>query len=272
MRHMKKWLALLLVAALSICMLAACSGDGDKADETTAATDAAQTTAAEDEKDDSVLVMATNAQFPPYEYIDDDGNYAGIDVDIMNEVAKKLGRTLKVEDMEFDSIISAVTSGKADVGAAGMTVDPEREESVDFSVSYATGRQVIIVKNDSDITGPDDLEGKTVGVQSGTTGDIYVSDDGKATVEKYKSGFEAVQSLLQGKVDAVVIDNEPAKVFVSENEGIKILDTDYVLEEYALCVAKGNTELLDQINTAIEEMIADGTIDTILAKYINAEN
>ena len=229
-------------------------------------------TAAEDEKDDSVLVMATNAQFPPYEYIDDDGNYAGIDVDIMTEVAKKLGRTLKVEDMEFDSIIPAVTSGKADVGAAGMTVDPEREKSVDFSVSYATGRQVIIVKNDSDITGPDDLEGKTVGVQSGTTGDIYVSDDGKAKVEKYKSGFEAVQSLLQGKVDAVVIDNEPAKVFVSENEGIKILDTDYVLEEYALCVAKGNTELLDQINTAIEEMIADGTIDTILAKYINAEN
>lgn len=272
MRQMKKWLALLLVAALSICMLAACSGDGDTADETTAATDDAQTTAAEDEKDDSVLVMATNAQFPPYEYIDDDGNYAGIDVDIMTEVAKKLGRTLKVEDMEFDSIIPAVTSGKADVGAAGMTVDPEREESVDFSVSYATGRQVIIVKNDSDITGPDDLEGKTVGVQSGTTGDIYVSDDGKATVEKYKSGFEAVQSLLQGKVDAVVIDNEPAKVFVSENEGIKILDTDYVLEEYALCVAKGNTELLDQINTAIEEMIADGTIDTILAKYINAEN
>ena len=226
--------------------------------------------------EDGVLTMATNAYFPPYEYYEGE-DVIGIDVEIAQAVADKLGLTLKVEDMEFDSIITAVQGGKADMGLAGMTITEERKKNVSFSDSYATGVQVVIVKEDSEITTPDDLAGgKKIGVQLGTTGDIYASDTpenggyGEENVEQYSKGADAVMALVQGKVDAVIIDNEPAKSFVESNEGLKILETEYVNEDYAAAVSKENEALLTAINGALGELKADGTIQSILDKYISA--
>ena len=174
--------------------------------------------------------------------------------------------------MAFDSIIPAVTSGKADFGAAGMTVTEDRKKNVDFTDTYATATQVIIVKEDSDIAGPDDLVGKTFGVQLGTTGDIYAGDIEDAEVEQYNKGFEAVQALTQGKIDAVVIDGEPAKEFVAQAEGLKILDEAFTEEEYAIAVAKGNDDLREKINDALAKLKESGKIDEIVAKYISADD
>lgn len=226
---------------------------------------------AADATDKKELVMATNAAFPPYEFYED-SKVVGIDAEIAAAIAEKLDMELKVEDMEFGSIITAVQGGKVDMGMAGMTVNEERLVNVDFTDTYATGYQVVIVKSGSEIKSPDDLADKSIGVQESTTGDIYISDDyPDADVQRYNKGTEAVQALLQGKVDAVVIDREPAKVFVEENEGLEILPTEYVVEEYAIALAKGNTELLEKINKALEELKADGTVQAILDKYISAE-
>ena len=223
------------------------------------------------------LTMATNAQFPPYEYYEGD-KIVGIDAEIAGAIANKLGLELVIEDMEFDSIIEAVKAGKADIGLAGMTVTPERQETVDFTVSYATGVQVVIVAEDSPIASVDDLfvEGNNyvIGVQRNTTGDLYTTwdleDNGLATIDRYSKGADAVQALLTGKVDCVVIDNEPAKAFVAETEGLKILETEYVLEEYAAAMSKDNKELYENVNKALQELIADGTVASIVNKYIPA--
>ena len=229
------------------------------------------------------LVMATNASFPPYEYVDDSGAFAGIDIEIAGLIAEKLGLTLEIQDVEFGSIIGGVQSGKFDMGMAGMTVTDERLESVNFSTSYATGIQSIIVPEGSEIKSFDDffnadgtVKDIKVGVQQDTTGDIYLSDTvdnggvGSDHVIQYKTGNDAVQALVTGKVDAVVIDNEPAKSYVAANEGLVILETAYAEEDYAICVAKENTALLENINKALDELTADGTIDAIIAKYIAA--
>ena len=179
--------------------------------------------------------------------------------------------TLQIEDMAFDSIILAVNSGKADIGVAGMTVTEDRLENVNFSDSYATAAQVVILKEDSEIATVDDLAGKTIGVQLGTTGDIYADDIEDATIERYNKGFEAVQALSQGKIDAVIIDREPAKVFVEENEGLKILDEEFTVEEYAIAIAKDNEELLEKVNGALAALKESGKLDEIIAKYITAE-
>lgn len=221
--------------------------------------------------DSKELRMGTNATFPPYEYYEGE-EIVGIDAEIAAKIAEKLGKTLVIEDMEFGSIITAVQGGKIDMGMAGMTVDEERLQSVNFTTSYATGHQVIIVKEDSPIAGPDDLAEKKIGVQESTTGDIYCTDDyGDEWVERYNKGTEAVLALTQDKVDAVVIDREPAKAFVAENPGLKILDTEYAVEDYAIAVSKKNDKLLEEINTALEELIADGTVQSILDKYITAD-
>lgn len=181
--------------------------------------------------------------------------------------------TLEVEDIAFDSIIPEIQSGKADIGMAGITVDEDRLKNVDFTDTYATASQVIIVKEDSEIAGPDDLKGKYIGVQLGTTGDLYATDyeaDG-STIERYSKGFEAVQAMKQGKIDAVVIDEEPAQVFVAETDGIKILDEALTVEEYAIAVKKGNTELLEKVNGALAELKDSGELQTIIDKYITAE-
>ena len=251
-------------------------------------------------KDDNVLVMATNAAVPPYEYLEGD-KFVGIDVEIAEAIADKLGMELQIEDVEFGSIIGGVVEGKYDMGMAGMTVTEERKQSVNFSNTYATGIQVIIVKDGSSITSLDDIfefnaDGDPValknpdlkvGVQQDTTGDIYsssdisgwgfcdVEEDGTVTTDRvvrYKTGADAVEALKTDKVNMVIIDNEPAKSFVTANDGIHILDGDneYAVEDYAICIAKENTELLDKINKALDELKKDGTIDKIVSKYIKA--
>ena len=221
------------------------------------------------------LTMGTNASFPPYEFYENN-EIVGIDAEIAAAIADKLGMELKIEDMDFKAIIPAVTEGKIDFGMAGMTVTEERLQSVNFSETYATGIQAIIVKEDSEITSVDDLyaEGAAwkIGVQDSTTGDIYCTDDfGEDRVSKYAVGADAVEALKTGKVDCVIIDNEPAKAYVAANEGLKILDGAYTEEEYAICVNLENTELLDKINGALKELIEDGTVADIIAKYIPAE-
>ena len=222
-------------------------------------------------KEDNTLVMATNAEFPPYEFYEGE-EIVGIDAEFAAAIAEKLGMELKIEDMAFDSIIPAVQSGKADFGAAGMTVTEDRMKEVDFSDTYYTGRQVIIVAEDNtEIVGPDELVGKKIGVQQGTTGDIYATDDyGDENIERYNKGFEAVEALLKGKIDAVIIDDQPAQTFVEESEGLKILETEYVEEEYALCFKK-DSDLVEKVNTAIAELKEDGTFDKIIDKYIGGE-
>lgn len=260
---MKKLIAVLLAA---ICIVTSFAGCGKKND---------------------TLVMATNAAFPPYEY--KEGNdFAGIDVEIATAIAEKLGKKLEIADVEFGSIIGGVQTGKYDFGMAGMTVTDERKESVNFSDTYATGIQSVIVLADSEYKSFEDFytgfdadgnpsgvkDGIKIGVQQDTTGDIYSSDDpakwgfGDENVVRYKTGADAVQALLTKKVTAVIIDNEPAKSFVSSNEGLKILDGEYTNEDYAICVAKENTELLDQINKALSELKQAGKIDEIIGKYI----
>lgn len=231
----------------------------------------------DDSAEKETLIMATNAAFPPYEYYEGQ-DIVGIDAEIGAALAEKLGMDFKIEDMEFDSIIPAVTSGKATMGMAGMTMTEDRLKSVDFTDSYATGVQAIIVKEDSDITSVDDLfaEGAShiIGVQTGTTGDIYTTDDiegaGLGTIERFPKGADAVLALTQGKIDCVVIDDNPAKSFVAANEGLKILDTEYAVEDYAICLAK-DSELTEKINAALAELTEDGTVQAIIDKYITAE-
>ncbi|MCR5100984.1 MAG: transporter substrate-binding domain-containing protein [Butyrivibrio sp.] len=236
-------------------------------EDATAEVDATQFTLASEGK----LIMATNAEFPPYEYHEND-TIVGIDAEVAALIAEKLGLEFEIEDIAFDSVIPEVISGKADMGMAGMTVTEERKQSVNFSDTYATGIQAIIVPEGSEIASADDLAGKIIGVQTGTTGDIYATDDyGDENIERYAKGMEAVQALSQGKIDAVIIDNEPAKVFVSETEGLTILESPYVEEEYAIAVSKENEALLEAINGALAELKEDGTLDEIVAKYITAE-
>ena len=216
------------------------------------------------------LVMATNAEFPPYEYHEGDA-VVGIDAEIAKLIADKLGMELKIEDVAFDSIIPGVQAGKYDMGMAGMTVNEERLQSVNFSDSYATGVQVVIVKEGGSIASLDDIAGKKIGVQTSTTGDIYASGDfGDENVVKFDSGAAAVEALKSGKVDCVIIDNEPAKSYVAANEGLKILETEYAVEDYAICFAKDNTELQEKVNAALKELIADGSVQKIIDKCINA--
>lgn len=233
-------------------------------------------------EDVPTLTMVTNAEFPPYEYIDstdpivEGSDVTGIDAEIAKAVCDKLGYKLVIKDMPFDPLINEVATGKADFAMAGLTITPEREKNVLFSIPYATGVQAIIVKEGSPITTVDDLfddgAAYTIGVQLSTTGDIFASDDfGEDRVFQFESGNQAVLALLNGKIDCVIIDNEPAKAYVSVNEGLMVLKTTYVEESYAACFGPKNTELQAKFNAALEELINDGTIAEIIAKYIKAE-
>ena len=219
---------------------------------------------------DGKLTMSTNAQFPPYEMTTDDGGFEGIDVEIATAIAEKLGLELDILDMDFDSALLAVQQGKSDIVMAGVTVNEDRLLVMDFTDSYATGVQVVIVKEGSDVT-MDNMGEGLIGTQRGTTGNIYCTDDyGEEHVVAYDDGFTAVQALVNGQVDCVVIDNAPAQEFVKNNAGLAILDTEYANEDYAIGVNKGNSALLDAINGALEELIADGTVQSIIDKYIPA--
>lgn len=277
---MKKKFAALAMAAVMAASLAACSSQSAEttaaAEENSETNEAADGSEAAGSADSSAfagktLIMATNAEFAPYEY--HDGNdIVGIDVEIAKAICEDMGATLDITDIAFDSIIPEVQSGKADFAAAGMTVTEDRKTQVDFSDSYATGVQSVIVPEDSEIASLDDLKGKQIGVQQGTTGDLYSTDDfGEDSIQRFSKGADAVQALSTGKIDAVIIDNKPAQVFVSENEGLKILETPYAEENYAIAVKKGNTELLDAINASIASLKESGKLDEIVAKYITAE-
>ena len=288
---MKKLTALMLSSAMMLS-LAACGGSAstDTASSEAASSEAVSSEAASTEEAASSeaeaaadaaelttvtagkLTMSTNAAFPPYEMTTDSGDFEGIDVEVAGAIAEKLGLELQVDDMDFDAALLAAQNGKSDIVMAGVTVTDERQKVMDFSDTYAEGIQSIIVPEDSDIATVDDLSGKTIGTQRGTTGYIYCTDDfGEDNVIAYDNGLTAVQALNNGQVDAVVIDNAPAKSFVEANPGLKILDTAYAQEDYAIGVAKGNTALLDAINGALEELQADGTLQAIVDKYITAE-
>ncbi len=258
---MKKIVSLLLALVMAVSCAVMMTSCGDSNNDA----------ALEETKEE--LIMGTNATFPPYEFYDEDGQkIIGIDAEIAQAVADKLDMTLTIKDMEFESLLTAVQSGAVDIVFAGLTVTDERKESVDFSMTYATGIQVIIVPEDSDIASVDDLEGKVIGVQTGTTGDIYCTGDfGQENVKQFSNGALAIGALQNGQVDCVVIDNEPAKSFVSANKGLKILDTEYAVEDYAAAISKDNKDLTEKVNAAMDELKKDGTIDKIIAKYIKAE-
>ncbi len=283
---MKKITALLLGAVMALS-LAACGGSASSAAASSAASseaassEAASSEAAASETTETAalttvnpgkLTMSTNAAFPPYEMTTDTGAFEGIDVEIAGAIADKLGLELQIDDMDFDAALLAAQQGKSDMVMAGVTVNEERKQVMDFSNTYASGVQVVIVKEGSDIATVDDLAGHMIGTQRGTTGYIYCSDDfGEDSVTAYDNGLTAVQALNNGQVDCVVIDSAPAKEFVAANEGLVILDTEYAVEDYAIGMAKGNTALVEAVNGALAELKADGTIDAILAKYIKAE-
>ena len=281
---MKKALSLMTAAALVLSLAACGSTASSAASSEAASSDAASSETASSEAasetetaelstvEQGKLIMSTNAAFPPYEMTTDSGEFEGIDIETAQAIADKLGLELQIDDMDFDAALLAVQQGKSDMVMAGVTVTDERQNVMDFTDSYATGIQSIIVKEDSDIASVDDLAGKKIGTQRGTTGYLYCSDDfGDENVVAYDDGLTAVQMLNNGQVDCVVIDNAPAKEFIAANPGLKLLDTAYVEEDYAIGVGKGNTELKDAINTALEELKADGTLQSIVDKYITAE-
>ena len=223
-------------------------------------------------KNDNIIVMGTNATFPPFEEVQGD-EIVGFDVEISKLIAEKLGKELRVEDMEFNQLLGAVAGGKIDFVAAGMTKDEERAKQVDFSDAYFESKQVIIVKEDNaNITAAEDLVGKKVGVQLGTTGDLFVSgykseDGSKIEVVQFDKGAMAVAEVSIGKIDAVVLDEEPAKKIIANYEGVKMIEAPFINESYAIAVKKGNTELLKTINEVLKEIQEDGTYDTLYTEY-----
>ena len=283
MKTMKKLLALLLALGLVFALTACGNGDSESSQTPSENVTESQEPAASDEGgatgdygefttiEEGKLIMSTNAAFPPYEMTTDDGGFEGIDVEIAQAIANKLGLELEIDDMEFTAALEAAQSGMSDMVMAGVTVNEDRLAVMDFSNTYATGVQVVIVKEGSDVT-LDNLGEQLIGVQNGTTGWQFCSDEfGDDHVSAFDNGITAVQALMQDQVDCVVIDQGPAEVFVSENAGLTILETEYAVEDYAIGVAKGNEGLLNAINTALAELQADGTIQSIIDKYITAE-
>ena len=281
---MKKILAFLLSACLITVSMAACSGSNsndeadvssdastssqESSDESSSGDESSKETASFTTVEEGKLIMATNATFPPYEYYDGDA-IVGLDAEIAQKIAEKLGLELVISDMEFNSIITSVNQGKADMGMAGMTVTPDRLKNVNFTDTYAKGVQVVIVQENSDIKTLDDLTGKKIGVQLNTTGDIYATDEfGKDNVQQFNKATDTVLALKQSKVDAVIIDKAPAEVFIEQNEGLTLLDSSYADEDYAICLKKGNDALQDAVNQALSELIEDGTVQAIIDKYI----
>ena len=270
----------LTAAALA---LTACGGSASSTASSTASSaassEAASTSAAAEltTVEAGKLTMATNAAFPPYEMTTDAGEFEGIDIDTAKAIAEKLGLELQIDDMDFDAALLSVQQGKADIVMAGVTVTDERKAVMDFSDSYATGIQSIIVPEGSDITSIEDMQGKRIGTQRGTTGYILCSSPvedggfGEENVVPYDDAIAAVKALKNGQIDCVVIDNAPAQELVKANPGLTTLETEYANEKYAIGVAKGNTALLDAVNGALKELMEDGTIQSIIDKYIPAD-
>ena len=280
---MKKILAMAMAVVMALG-LSACGGSNSAASSSAAGSVSGSASGSASNGDPAFttvtpgkLTMSTNAAFPPYEMVADDGSFEGIDIEVAGAIAEKLGLELQVDDMGFDAALQAAQTGKSDMVMAGVTVTEERQAVMDFSNSYANGVQVVIVKEGSPIQTVDDLaNANMIGCQMGTTGYTFCSDTpenggfGEDHVTPYDDGAAAVQALMNGQIDAVVIDNKPAQEYVAANPGLKILDGDFTNEDYAIGVAKGNTALLDAINGALEELTNDGTIQSIVDKYISA--
>lgn len=276
---MKKVLALTMAMAM-VLALASCGSKGSASSKAGSSSNndaSSGSPSAITTVEPGKLHMSTNAQFPPYEMVADDGSYEGIDVEVAGLIAEKLGLELVVDDMGFTACLEAVQNGKSDIAMAGITVNKERLANMDFTDSYATGVQVIVVPENSPITSPDDLaNAQQIGTQEGTTGYYYCSSApedggyGEDHVITYESGAVAIQSLLAGKVDCVVIDQEPAKAYVAANPGLKILETEFTIEDYAIAVQKGNDAMKTAINQALSELIADGSVQKVVDKYIKA--
>ena len=280
---MKKILAMAMAVVMALG-LSACGGSNSAASSSAAGSVSGSASGSASNGDPAFttvtpgkLTMSTNASFPPYEMVADDGSFEGIDIEVAGAIAEKLGLELQVDDMGFDAALQAAQTGKSDMVMAGVTVTEERQAVMDFSNSYANGVQVVIVKEGSPIQTVDDLaNANMIGCQMGTTGYTFCSDTpenggfGEDHVTPYDDGAAAVQALMNGQIDAVVIDNKPAQEYVAANPGLKILDGDFTNEDYAIGVVKGNTALLDAINGALEELTNDGTIQSIVDKYISA--
>jgi polar amino acid transport system substrate-binding protein len=265
MKKLIKFLGVSL-AALAVMSMSGCGNNVS----TSSTGDSDDVAATADSSD--TLVWATNAEFEPYEYVDGD-SIVGIDADLANAIAEKLGKKAEVMDMAFDSVIPAVTSGKADIGMAGITATDERKQSVNFSDSYVEAGQVIVVRKGSDIVDEASLADKTIGVQLGTTGDLYLTENiPSAEIDRLPKGADAIQELISGRIDAVVIDNQPAKKFVEANsDKLEIVATPLTQESYAIAVAKDNDELLNEINEALQELKSTGELDAILDKYLSTD-
>lgn len=250
MKKVTKTVTVMLAAILAACTLTACGGGST---------------------DGNAITFGTNPEFPPFEYVTSNGvlgEFDGIDMAIAQRIGADNGMEVKMESMEFDSLLVALQNGQIDAVIAGMTATDERRETVDFSTPYYTATQVMIVKEDSDITSAADMADKKICVIQGYTGEVCVQDMGY-TYEAFKKGTEAVMELVNGKCDVVVLDSATAQKYVSDNEGLKIVEdpTAFESEEYAIAVQKGNTELLDKINASIEKMLSDGTINELAVKY-----
>ena len=280
---MKKILAMAMAVVMALG-LSACGGSNSAASSSAAGSVSGSASGSVSNGDPAFttvtpgkLTMSTNASFPPYEMVADDGSFEGIDIEVAGAIAEKLGLELQVDDMGFDAALQAAQTGKSDMVMAGVTITEERQAVMDFSNSYANGVQVVIVKEGSPIQTVEDLaNANMIGCQMGTTGYTFCSDTpenggfGEDHVTPYDDGAAAVQALMNGQIDAVVIDNKPAQEYVAANPGLKILDGEFTNEDYAIGVAKGNTALLDAINGALEELTNDGTIQSIVDKYISA--
>lgn len=288
MKKTNKLLAALVATLLVAGLLAACgtpaadptpapAQNPSAADPTPAASAAPEATpaaaqgAVERIKAAGELVMLTNAAFPPFEYIGEGGKPAGVDVEIAEAIAAELGVTLNVIDMDFDGIVMAVQTGKGDIGAAGMTNTEERRKNVDFSIDYLTTTQLIVVKEDSAYASAEDLAGKEIGVQLGTTGGLYAADYiDDAKISTFKTGPDAGMALASGKIDAVVIDEMPAQQIAKANTGLKVLEEPLTEEQYAIAIAKGNEDLKAVIDKVLEKLLAEGTVDALIEKHMSA--
>lgn len=228
------------------------------------------TSANKEESGKRTLIMCTNAEFPPYEY--HDGNeIVGIDIDIIKAIGEMKGFNVEIQDIAFDATIPAVMSNKADFAMSGMTVTEDRLKNVDFTHTYQTAIQSVVVAPNSDINALEDLQGKKIGVIEGYTGDLYATEEfGESNIERYHKNTDGFQALKSGRIDAFIIDDQVAIALVKENGGdFKILDSAYATEEYAIAVKKGNTEILNMLNEAIDEMKNSGELQRIIDKYID---
>lgn len=252
-----------IFVSLLLCLsFAACSTANNSSSSSSQSSSnvSSQASVSSEKSEEKVLIMATEAGFAPYEYYDGD-KIVGVDVDIANEIAKAMGATLKIADMDFGAVITAVDTGKANFAAAGLSITPEREQQVDFSIEYAISEQVILVKEGSEIKGEADFQNKTIGSQLGTVADFYIADLAGVKSQQYTKYADAANDLINGRIDAIVMDKLPAENMIKAHSEIKMLEEPLFTDKYAIAVKKGDKETLEQINAVLNKLIDEGKIE-----------